>query len=83
MGASRVMAEVVKPLLETQSLEASVSGSIHNDVMETLRSVCATLIDRCMLCITVTKHGNTFAHKPQHWAYLNRSLFHFIFTTML
>ena len=36
----RVMAEVVKPLLETQSLEASVSGSIHNDVMETLRSVC-------------------------------------------
>ena len=36
----RVMAEVVKPLLETQSLEASVSGSVHNDLMETLRSVC-------------------------------------------
>lgn len=36
----RVMAEVVKPLLETQSLEASVSGSIHNDLMETLRNVC-------------------------------------------
>ena len=26
-----------------------------------------------MLCFTVTKHGNTFAHKPQHWAYLNTS----------
>ena len=36
----RVMAEVVKPLLETQSLEAAVSGSIHSDVMDTLRSVC-------------------------------------------
>ena len=23
-------------------------------------------------CI-VTKHGNSFAHKPQHWAYLNTS----------
>ena len=39
----RVMAEVVKPLLETQSLEASVSGSIHNDVMETLKSACKFL----------------------------------------
>ena len=36
----RVMAEVVKPLLETQSLEASVSGSIHSDLMETLKSAC-------------------------------------------
>ena len=25
------------------------------------------------LCFTVTKHGNAFAHKPQHWAYLNTS----------
>lgn len=56
----RVMAEVVKPLLETQSLEASVSGSIHSDLMETLKSA-------------FTKHGNSFAHKPQHWAYLNTS----------
>ena len=26
-----------------------------------------------MLYNTVTKHGNNFAHKPQHWAYLNTS----------